>query len=247
MNWFKFYGQDFLTDMKISQLSVAERLLWVTILCLAHSEGKGGNIDYCTEDLLKYKMGIQESDEEWVSLNGVLDLFCKLQMIEMTETGIFVKNFKKRQEREFTPAEKQHRYREKQSKVTNVTRSKVTNVTIDKNRIDKIRKEEYIAAPAAGSPKKKKEDYPMSLNEFVEWCRKGQPHIRVIGEWADTVKPTLKTRFQWDSYISRHLRAAQRIVPFDEEQIKNSYEEMQKAEKDWLHKATLETLLKFVV
>ena len=126
--WFKFYGQDFLIDMKISQLSIAERLMWVTLLCLAHSEGKGGNISYCTEVTLKQKMGLKESDKEWIELNGFTNLFQKLNMIEVTKNGIFVKNFGKLQEQQFTPAEKQARYRAKKNKVTSVTDPKVTKV-----------------------------------------------------------------------------------------------------------------------
>lgn len=172
MNWFKFYGQDFLTDMKISQLCPSERLMWVTILCLAHSEGRGGNISYCTESLLKSKMGIQESDREWEELEGVLALFESLDMIDITDNGIYVKNFEKRQGMQFTPAEKQARYREKQKKVTSVTKSKVTKVTLDKKRIDKIRKEEkkeiqttdVVSAPQEID--KNSEEYLDSLNEI---------------------------------------------------------------------------------
>ena len=137
MNWFKFYGQDFLTDTKMSQLTIAERLMWVTILCLAHSEGKGGNISYCNESLLKAKMGLQDNDEAWKELDGFFDLFVELNMIQLTETGIFVTHFKERQDKQFTDAEKQARYRERKKKVTSVTHPKVTNVTLDKNRIEK--------------------------------------------------------------------------------------------------------------
>lgn len=148
--WFKFYGQDFLTDMKISRLSVAERLTWITLLCLASANEKHGLIEYCTEELVKSKMGLIEDDEEWKQLKGIFDLFKDMDMIEYTENGIFIKNFERRQETNLTPAEKMARYRQKkdkvtdvtQSEVTNVTQGRVTNVTTDKNRLDKNRLEE---------------------------------------------------------------------------------------------------------
>lgn len=151
MKWFKFYAYDFLSDLKMSQLSIAERLFWVTVLCLAHTEEKNGNIRYCTENLIKQKMGIQEEDPEWEELNNVFKLFEELEMIELTENGIFVKNFQKRQEMSLLPAEKMRRYREKKrsnegypeevTSVTPVTPSTVTNVTssrVDKSRVDNL-------------------------------------------------------------------------------------------------------------
>ena len=145
-NWFKFYGQDFLSDLKISQLSIAERLFWVTVLCLAHAEGKAGNIRYCTEELIKSKMGLQENDQEWIELNGVFDVLQNLEMIEKTDNGIFVKNFQKRQEMNLIPAEKMRRYRNKKESNKSY-RKEVTDVIqtrIDKNRLDKNRIEKKI-------------------------------------------------------------------------------------------------------
>jgi len=144
MNWFKFYGQDFLTDMKMSQLSIAERLMWVTMLALAHSENRSGNISYCNESLLKAKLGLLESDREWDEMNGFLDLFEKLDMIEKTDNGVRLINFEKRQQMQFTPAEKQARYREKHKESNESNQAKVTSVTADKNRIDKIRIDKNI-------------------------------------------------------------------------------------------------------
>lgn len=94
--------------------------------------------------------------------------------------------------------------------------------------------------------KKEKQETPMVLNQFVEWCKKStQRHIQIIGEWAETVKPDLQNRGQWESYIKRHLRAARLLVPFSQEQLERGYEKMMK-EKNWLNRYTLETLLKFI-
>lgn len=166
--WFKFYGQEYLADMKISQLSIAERQMWITLLCLAHVEGKRGEISYCNENLLKLKMGLQENDREWKELDGFFDLFEKLNMIEKTDNGIILKNFGKRQEMQFTPAEKQKRYREK--------RGKVTNVTTDEIRIDKIRKEKKVfnVKQTKSTP-----DKLIPLSALRLWEIAGEKNVRV--------------------------------------------------------------------
>lgn len=140
--WFKFYGQEFLTDMKMRRLSVPQRLAWVTLLCLAAAEGKGGAIRFCTEDSLKSCMGVTwpSDDTVWDDLTGCLDEFERLQMIEKCEDTIFIKNFEKRQNSNFTDAEKQARYRGKKAqKVTNVTSPQVTNVTLEERRGEESR------------------------------------------------------------------------------------------------------------
>lgn len=140
--WFKFYAQDFLSDMKMLELSVPQRMMWVTILCLASSEGKGGFIGYCTEEGVKRQMGISENENPWAELNSAFLLFENLGMIEIVGNGILVKNFAKRQNSHFTPAEKQARYRSRQTeKVTDVTPRKVTKVTLDKRRVEKNRED----------------------------------------------------------------------------------------------------------
>ncbi len=38
-------------------------------------------------------------------------------------------------------------------------------------------------------------EIPMTLKEFVDWCGKSKhKHIRIIGNWADTVEPDFKTK-----------------------------------------------------
>lgn len=200
MKWFKFYGEEFLADMKISQLSIAERLLWVTILCIASSEEKEGHIPFCTESLLKSKMGLLESDVEWKELEGVLDLLKNMNMIEFTETGIFVKNFQKRQDRYLTPAEKMSKYRGKLNKSNERYIAQVTKVTpnrLEQNRIDK---KNTPVSQKSGSPLKSVlhtqvielfDFYKSKFNEGISdkspifnWatCEKlSRPHIKKLG------------------------------------------------------------------
>ena len=90
-----------------------------------------------------------------------------------------------------------------------------------------------------------KKDRPMNLQQFVEWCGKGnQAHIKIIGEWAETTKPQLETVEQWESYIKRHLRPARSLVPFSHEQLEAGFQRIKDAK--YLDTVTLETLYKFI-
>lgn len=89
----------------------------------------------------------------------------------------------------------------------------------------------------------------MTCEQFVAWCRKSkQRHIQIIAEWADTMKPDLKTKAQWNVYIKRYIRTAKNLEPFDDDMIKDAFEKMEKAMGEgWLKKPTMETLLKFLI
>lgn len=198
MKWFKFYGQDFLADMKMSQLSIAERLMWVTILCLAHEEDKDGNVRYCTEELLKSKMGLQETDPEWEDLKGVFNLFVSLEMIEKTDRGIFVKNFQKRQEINLTPAEKMQRYRTKkkgnisyQETVTDVTPNRIEENRIDNTRVA-IAPRIPIKEESEIQPKEKQPNVTKEYDEMVIWLE-GVTGVRIINR-AKQYKQLAKAR-----------------------------------------------------
>lgn len=88
----------------------------------------------------------------------------------------------------------------------------------------------------------------MSLKQFIEWCSKSdQAHIRIIGEWAETVEPDFRTVAQWNAYLKRNLRPAKTLVPFDREQLETGFERIEKGIKEkWLTEYTLETLYKFI-
>lgn len=170
MKWFKFYGTDFLADMKMSQLSILERMVWVTLLCLAHEEDKSGNVRYCTEVTVLHKMGISGVDKEWSELIGVFKKFIALDMIEMTENGIFVRNFAKRQETNLIPSEKMARYRAKKHESNKSYRGSVTNVT--QNRIEESRIDIIIPETSSDSPPKGKEAQPSGITNL---SKKKQP------------------------------------------------------------------------
>lgn len=89
---------------------------------------------------------------------------------------------------------------------------------------------------------------PMVLKQFVEWCGKSaQPHVRIIGEWAETTEPDFQTVGQWEAYIKRNLRAAKTLTPFSHDQLSDGFVKIKTAiAKGWLTTYTLETLFKFI-
>lgn len=156
MKWFKFYGQDFLTDPKIRHLSPIAKLFWVIILSLANSEDKEGKIQNISEGYIFDLAGLDKMRDEWDEEKNFLKLFEDLKMIkivtESNVTGlvdIIVINFNKRQNQDISNAERQRRFRERQkakshenevkNNRSNVTLHNDSNARLDKNRLDKIR------------------------------------------------------------------------------------------------------------
>lgn len=140
--WFKFYGQEYLSDPKMLSLSACERSIWVTILCLASASSEEGVIKYITEDKIKIMANVSPMHDEWDQTKGFLQKFENLGLLKFTDGVIILNNFNKRQETNLSNAERQERYRNKHSNVTKVTEEVTesrneSNARIDKNRIDK--------------------------------------------------------------------------------------------------------------
>lgn len=99
--WFKFYGQEYLGDPKMSLMGPIERSIWLTLLCLA-SATNNGIIKNVSLNRLKVMSGMMPGDECWDKIENILDIFKVLEMIsyKQEETGMFtvtVTNFIKRQ------------------------------------------------------------------------------------------------------------------------------------------------------
>ena len=138
--WFKFYGQEYLSDPKIERLTPVERSCWLTILCMASTTD--GVIRFLTIEALLNRSGVHFDPyrpDEWENALGILKKFETLEMIACQENGdITVTNWDKRQETNLTGAERVRKHRLLKTFDTDVT-TDVTNVTLDKNRIDKNR------------------------------------------------------------------------------------------------------------
>jgi len=134
MKWFKFYGQDYLSDPKILALSGSERSCWITLLAYG-SVDDNGMITFLDEQTLMAQSGISPMNEEWESTLGVLEKLKNLKMITVDNGVITILNWKKRQETSLTGYERVRRYRKKHKNDNAVITS--DKIRIDKNRIDK--------------------------------------------------------------------------------------------------------------
>lgn len=90
-----------------------------------------------------------------------------------------------------------------------------------------------------------------SFQEFYKDMKSSrQRHINVIGEYADTLdpKPNFTTRGQWKSFVKRHLRAAQLVSPFTDQQIEIAYKKLKKDKENGVNYSsfTLETIHKYL-
>lgn len=120
-----------------------------------------------------------------------------------------------------------------------------------------ITKDDAEASSASPLKKKKIDDTPMSLQEFVEFCKKSsQRHIQIVGGWAEAAEPSYTIKGQWDSFISRNVRPAKNLIAFTDEQLQEAFDRLQKdivkVDKNtgkkvgFITKFTLETLAKYI-
>lgn len=150
MKWFKFYGQDWLTDLKIRKMPIEDRLCFITLLCLASSQEEEGLIKDCDEHTLIELTGLYndpyETNNQYTRAIGCLKRYEALHCVTLHDNGdVTLLNFMRRQEENLSNAERQQKYRERLKTKTKsrneryVTKSNDSNARIDKNRIDKNR------------------------------------------------------------------------------------------------------------
>lgn len=152
MKWFKFYGQDFLTDPKMMNFSSAEKMVWIVILSLANASDEQGIIRHTNVQSLVSLTGINAfNEDEWNETMKVLEKFERYEMITTVTSSdndsnvdITVTNFNKRQNENLSNAERQKRYRKSlknEAKTirndSNITSRNYSNARLDKNRVDK--------------------------------------------------------------------------------------------------------------
>lgn len=138
MKWFKFYGQDYLSDPKMLALTACERSCWITLLSYA-SVNDNGMITFLSEEQLMSQAGLDLQKEEWKETKGVLERLKKFKMIHIDNGMITVINWQKRQETSLTSYERVKRYREKKRSDNANDNAKITTdkIRVDKNRRDK--------------------------------------------------------------------------------------------------------------
>ena len=146
MEWFKFYGQEFLTDPKMMSLSAVEKSLWLTILCLANNTDDGV-IKYIDATKIMFLTNVNALTDEWDENKNFLEHFEELGMLKRNDNGISVINFVIKQNKSLSGYERVKRHRERQkAKETddNEVKRYKDNGREDKNREDKNRLEKEI-------------------------------------------------------------------------------------------------------
>ncbi len=133
VQWFKFYGADYLSDPKMLSLSAEERSCWLTLLCFASQDG--GTVRNMDEFKLMTQAGMDFEDECWSNTTGVIKKFKKLKMIHIDNGLITILHWRERQETSLSGYERVKKWREKKKNDNNDNEN--DNVRIDKNRIDK--------------------------------------------------------------------------------------------------------------
>lgn len=143
MEWFKFYGQEFLTDPKMMSLTAVEKSLWLTILCLANNTNDGV-IKYIDETKIMFMTNVNALTDEWDENKNFINHFEELGMVKRIDNGISVINFVTKQNKSLSAYERVKRYRERQkAKETNdnVVKRINDNDREDKRRIEKNRED----------------------------------------------------------------------------------------------------------
>lgn len=247
MKWFKFYGQDFITDPKMGFLSTAQRLMWVYLLAMAsQSEKRDGILKFISLDHLRMIAGISTEDENWKATDKTLELFAEMKLITIIdEFTIKITNYENYQEKELTNAERQERYRLKKQ-ISNEIVTPILqqgNARIDKNRIDK-NKEKNIEKKNTTSSSfnslteevfvKVAEDYKVSLpfvkskaDDLKNWCAsKGKTYKdypAALRNWvkrdAEKIKPVQRI-------ISNPVPYVNVIAPDLSEKIRQAKEQL---------------------
>lgn len=123
----------------------------------------------------------------------------------------------------------------------------------EKEIIKKLEKIEKLLEKLLKKKEKKKsevkpcDDRKMSVDQFVEWCKikKDMRHITLIGEWAETVRPSLTKRSQWQEYLRANVGHSKKLLAFTDEQIADAFLQIQRDIHGGCHyKPSLSTILK---
>jgi hypothetical protein len=70
--------------------------------------------------------------------------------------------------------------------------------------------------------------------------------MEIVSWYADQKKPDYTTRGQWEAFIARNTRAARDLSPYTDDQIVDAFNRLKEAEKDYLKRWTIETLIKYL-
>lgn len=176
MKWFKFYCQDWLTDIKIMSLSIEDRLCYITLLCLAAASDEPGVVRNCTEygilKLTHLYNDPYDTDNEYTRAVGCLGRFVEKGMVTVDASQtVTVVNFRKRQEEYSTSAERMRRKRarDKMAQDSHIFSGDggVTGVTSHSDaRIEENRREYKKETPKVVSPLKESTEHKVTDDDL---------------------------------------------------------------------------------
>lgn len=171
MKWFKFYGQDWMTDLKIMHMSMEDRLCFLTLMCLASSSDEGGLVRGCTEDALIRLSHIPDCPTEernpYGAARGCLKRYEALQSVTLLSNGdVTVNNFMRRQSENLSNAERQEKYRKRLKTRVNPSNERYIPQSNDSNaRREEKRREKRERAEHTFVSKKTPDNDGLSQNK----------------------------------------------------------------------------------
>ena len=215
MKWFKFYGQDWLTDLKIMQMSMEDRLCYITLMCLASSSEESGLIRNCTEDVIISLSRIPDwyeeigGDNPLEAAKGVFGRLIKIGMITNDNAdNVTVVNFAKRQDTNLTNYERVKRHREKQRMARNkaLLDDNGDNVINDNDRIEEKRIEYINTGEQTNKEKNKMYNYEQIDSD-------GNPLKKRMSKIDKATNEMLiSVGFLWQSMASESLKIPKKDV-----------------------------------
>ncbi len=204
MRWFKFYGQDFLTDSRVGALHPLQKLMWVSLLCIAsQDDARTGEIKFLTEDRLMDLCGITLEDLQvsGVKQHVTLETFCNMGLVSMPdENTLIVTNFYKKQTEQSTSTERVRDWRARKQAVSQEKKDVTheTNVMLQSN--GRIEENRIDNTGVANAPR----DIPIGMEEGR--TKKVTPEMQQV---FDLFKHN-PARLVWKGRV--HIRDAAKVL-----------------------------------
>lgn len=236
--WFKFWGVEYLGDVKMDSLSAADRSCWLTLLCLASASDIPGVLKFVTESYLMMRSGIEKGSDEWELTKGILERLEVLQMLRNDNGVVTILNWNKRQKRASTVYERVKKYRQRNENVTNVTkRNESDNNRIEEKRIEENRREGRGRETPSQITMDFFEDVKNETGKFKELLlvivAKGIPENLAISEirkfcsyWREKTRSGKKERWETEKTFEVKRRLAtwfQNVNKFNKGQASNKF------------------------
>jgi hypothetical protein len=239
MEWFKFYGQDWLTDLKIMRMASEDKLCFITLLCLANSSDNPGVVKNCNEwSIIRLTQLYDDplnDDNEARRAAGFLQRLNDNGMITIDNNGdVIINNFLKRQGQSLTGYERVKKYREKQREVAKNSKKEVKirrnvindnandnatdnkMITIEESRVEESRKELNTNTLSLNATGETKFNFKSKMQEMQTSPR---PIDRIIALYWDYKGIEFENEKQYQAGFNRELRPASTLAGYANDKI----------------------------